>query len=757
MSSSPVELAFPFSVIRTGAHTCRSLLYTFPVPTIPLASGLGIEVDGTLAPGATLTGLLPAFQQLAPLTLAAVPRAAFNAGLKFSHDLPLPGDLGLTIAANSTGRLTIVRDQGRALDEGDPFQTITLDQGETYLAFSFSASIQPGASLDTGPLSFGFTKGLSHSWKIYRRFPDEALFGESLAQLLHGFVIPSTRDELRLVPEGVVLVFAGSGSITTSASFSFSMLASPLANLSLPGGLGLNAQPGLSLSLAPSLTLEGGYQVRIRKIAGPEVEIGLYQNKSSTQSLSIAGRAALPLRLGSFELTEQLIRAFAIGQPLVSREEMFAALPDEEDDFKKQRRIELIEEQLRKAVSTKFEASARISLGKTSSREPVWAYSVDPHVASPAADNTVNAALRGDFRDLIANPPGVRRLSSALADTETRSARLDINLLGLANFTSSTRLVMASRVEFDDRDQITMITDTSSVARVEALLANLGGDRRRLRRLMSESFLIQAAYTASGLNILPPRFRARHTYFEVHGNTSRAAMRDNLQALQALGLISPERTAAILDANQQFGRTTLYLETAYDSAAIDRLFFDQLGPRPQRAFEDAGRSALGALIAGDENRQLSARFAQLSPAADAFWEKMKAAGTPGLHQVFGIGAVGASGNLPLQVATSDFFAILDWAKAMRRAAQAAAEVRDMLGNKQVESADPRFETARQLLRARLTAVVARTSPHFGDPLGLLMVHVASSEAAKTGAILLSHATGRLLLGELHETAAAVGS
>lgn len=727
------------------------------MPTIPLASGLGIEVDGTLAPGASLTGLLPAFQQLAPLTLAAVPRAAFDAGLKFSRDLPLPGDLGLSVAANSTAHLTIVRDQGRALDEGDPFESITLGQGETYLAFSFSASIEPGVSLDTGPLSFGFSKGVSHLWKIYRRFPSEALFGASLAQMLHGFFIPSTRDELQLVPEDVVLVFAGSGSITTTASFSVAMPAAPLASLSLPGGQGLNAQPGLSLSLAPSLTLEGGYQVRIRQIPRGEVEIGLYQNKSSTQSLSVSARAALPLRLGSFELTEQLIRVLSARQSVISREEMFAALPDEEDDFKKQRRIERIEEQLRKAVNTKFEASARLSLSKTSSREPVWTYAVDPRVASPAADKAVNAALRGDFRDLIANPPGVRRLSSALAETEARSARLDINLLGLANFTSSTRLVMSSTVEFDDKDQITLVTDTSSVARLEALLLNLGGDGRRLRKLMSESFLIQAAYKASGLSVLPPAFKARHTYFEIHSNTSRGTMRDNLQALQALGLILPEQTASILDANGQFGRTTLYLETAYDDDAIGRLFFDQLGPRAQGKFEEAGRSALGALIAGDENRQLSARFAELSPAADAIWERMKATGTPGLHQVFGIGAVGASGNVPLQVATSDFFAILDWAKAMGDAAQAAAQVRDMLGGREVESTDPRFEAARQLLRRRLSAAVARTSNHFGDPLGLLMIHVASGESGKTGAILVSHATGRLLLGELKETAAGAGS
>jgi len=726
------------------------------VPTIPLASGLGLEVDGSLAAGASLAALLPSFQQLAPLTLAAVPRSAFDAGLKFSHALPLRGDFGLNIAANSTARLTIVRDQGRALDEGDPFETIALAEGETYLAFAFSASIEPGASLDAGPLSFGFSKGLSHDWKIYRRFPSEALFGESLAQLLHGFFVPSTLDELQSVGDGVVLVFAGSGLVTTTASFSLSMPVASLANFSIPGGQNLSVRPGLSLSVSPSVTLEGGYQVRIRKLGSGEVELGLYNSASKTASLSISGRASLPVKVGSFELTEQFIRALSVGQTVVSREEMFAALPDEGDDFKKQRRIEKMEEQFRKAVTTKFEASARISLGKTSSREPAWTYAVDPRVDSPAAGTAVGAALKGDFSGLRANPVGVRRLSSALAETESQAAKLDVNLIGLANFTSSTRLVLSSNIEFDGNDQITLVTDTSSVARTEALLVNLGGDGRRLRRLMSESFLIQAAYQASGLNILPPSLKARHTYFEIHNKTSRADMRDNLQALQALGLIAPERVAAILAKDEKFGRTTLYVEAAYDNAGIGRLFFDGTGPRPQREFEEAGRGALGALIAGDEHRQLSARFAGLSSAADALWEKMKEEGAPGLHGLFGIGAIGASTNLPLQTATSDFLAVLDWAKSMRAAAEAAREVREILGNRDVESTDPRFEAARQHLRNRLSAVVARTSEHFGDPLGLLMTHVASGESGKIGAILLSEATGRMLLGELKETAAGAG-
>lgn len=727
------------------------------MPTIPLASGLGLDFDGSLAPGASLATLLPSFQQLAPLTLAAVPRSAFNAGLNFTHDLPLRGDLGLNIAANSTARLTIIRDRGRALDEGDPFETITLGEDETYLAFSFSASIEPGVNLDAGPLSFGFSKGLSHEWKIYRRFSSEALFGQSFGQMLHGFFVPATRRELEQLDDDVVLVFAGSGSVTTSASLSLSMPVTALASVSIPGGQNLTVKPGLSLSVSPSVTLEGGYQVRLRKLDKGEVEVGLYKSTSKTKSLSISGRAALPVRAGSFELTEQFIRALSVGQPLVNREELFAALPDEADEFRKERRIEKMEEQFRKAVNTRFEASARIALSKTTSREPVWTYSVDPRAVSPAADEAVAAALKGDFRELLANPPGVRRVSSALAETESRSAKLDVNLLGLANFTSSTRLVMASNIEFDGKDQITLITDTSSVARTEALLVNLGGDGNRLRRLMSESFLIQAAYKASGLTILPPKLKARHTYFEVDNKTNRAEMRDNLQALQALGLITPEKVAELLETDKSFGRTTMYVEAAYDNTAIESLFFDGGSARSQAKFEDAGRSALGALIAGDENRQLSRRFAGFSLAANGLWERMKVAGAANLHDLFGIGATSVSGNLPLATATSDFFTILAWAKAMHAAAQTALDVRDMLGgDNKVESTDPRFEAARKLLRQRLSDAVAKTGEHFGDPLGLLMVHVASGEAGKIGAILLSHASGRMLLGELKETAAGAG-
>jgi hypothetical protein len=539
--------------------------------------------------------------------------------------------------------------------------------------------------------------------------------------MLHGFFVPATRRELEQLDDDVILVFAGSGSVTTSASFSLSMPVTALANVSIPGGQNLTVKPGLSLSVAPSLTLEGGYQVRLRKLDKGEVEVGLYNSTSKTKSLSISGRAALPVRAGSFELTEQFIRALSVGQSVVNREELFAALPDEADEFKKHRRIEKMEEQFRKAVNTKFEASARISLSKSSLREPVWTYAVNPAVVSQASDKAIAAALKGNFAELLANPPGVRRVSSALAETESRSAKLDINLLGLANFTSSTRLVVSvqHRVRRQRSDHSHHRHFVGHPHRGFA-----GESRRRQQptpppdeRKLSD----------------PGRLQSQRTHhFSAQAQGSAHLFRNRQQdqprrnARQSAGppgarLVMPEKVAEILETDQNFGRTTMYVEAAYDNAAIESLFFDGGSARSQDKFEDAGRSALGALIAGDEHRQLSSRFAGFSVAANALWERMKVAGAANLHDLFGIGAASASGNLPLATATSDFFAILDWAKTMHAAAQVALDVRNMLGGDQkVESTDPRFEAARKLLRQRLSDAVARTGEHFGDPLGLLM-------------------------------------
>lgn len=719
------------------------------MPTIPLASGLGLNLDGSLAPGAKIETLFPVFTQFAPLTLATVPRSTFSLGLDFSKSVDIGQDL--SIAPGTTLQIELLKDNGRPLDADDPFSAITIANGDAWLAMTLTASLGASFSLDTGFRPLGLAPKLAHDWKVYRRFSSSRLFGEALAETFHAFVLPLSPVDLTNLSKDVVLVFSGSGSITAKTTVSFALPVTPLAALDLPLGQSLNVTPGASIGLTPSITLEGGYQVRLRRLDDAEVELGVYQRRAHTEKLSLSAKATLSSNLGSFELGSQLISALTIGQPVVNQDEILKALPDDPSDpFAKQRRAENFEKTLRAAVNTKVEASLTASLSHTSLHEPAWTYAIKPNVL---AGDVLKEALHGDYRKLLANPPGARRVSSVLTDTNITTQRLDINLIGLLNFTSVTKLVMSSELDFNDKDQLTLITDTASVSVLEALTINFGKSADRLRSLLNETFLLKAAYQASGLGMLPPTLKSKHTYFEVNADTSREDMRKNLQVLQTLGLTTSDHVNQILEGAANFGRTTFYVQAIYDNDAINDLLFAGKDPKSLRAFEDVARTSLGALIAGDELRAMSRQFTDLGPTADALWNDAK---DNGLKSVFPIPANDSRQNVIRENAVTDFSKLVNWSSALAKTAKAVQAARDTLGHGPVASTDPKFDKVRRNLHHDIGAAASASKEHFGDPLGLVMIHVASGGVGKPGAILTINGKAQTF-GSLAQTAAAAGA
>ncbi|MGH9674903.1 MAG: hypothetical protein ACRD44_17155, partial [Bryobacteraceae bacterium] len=254
--------------------------------------------------------------------------------------------------------------------------------------------------------------------------------------------------------------------------------------------------------------------------------------------------------------------------------------------------------------------------------------------------------------------------------------------------------------------------------RLRALLANLGGDGKRLRRMLSENFLIEAAYQAAGGKLLPPEFLSRHSYLEIHDSTNRAGMKNNLDVARVLGLISRDEQSRRLGDGGGFGRTTFYAETRYGSAAVRRMFLDAGGQaRPVDEYEVLGRSALGALLAGDEDQQMRLRVADLGLAGDDLWRRMKQTGNVNAFApLFGFPA--GSIDPRVAAASADYFAITGWAEAMHNTGLALADA----------------AASREALKERLGDVVKRTGEHFGDPLGMIMVYLAADENAARRAI-----------------------
>ena len=310
----------------------------------------------------------------------------------------------------------------------------------------------------------------------------------------------------------------------------------------------------------------------------------------------------------------------------------------------------------------------------------------------------------------------------------------ELTMLGLLNNLSVTAITQVATIERNAAGDITLITDSANASRLNALLVNLGQDTKRLRKMMSENFLIEAVYHATGLGLLPPEFRSKHTYIEVHENTGRDGMKDNLDVARVLGIITPAEEERRLGTASQFGRTTLYAELNYNSDAVRGIFLDPAGnPRTVEDYETLGRSALGALLSGDEGQELRLRYADLGLAGNDLWERMKQTGNvAGFGELFGLS--NAPGDPRVAAAGSDYIAITDWAGAMSGAASAVRDIEKQLSGAAVAANDANLAGLRQVLKKRLTGVLKKTGEHFGDPLGMIMVYLASEQ--KAGKIVL---------------------
>jgi hypothetical protein len=243
--------------------------------------------------------------------------------------------------------------------------------------------------------------------------------------------------------------------------------------------------------------------------------------------------------------------------------------------------------------------------------------------------------------------------------------------------------------------------------------------------MLSEQFLIEAVYQVADVKVLPPGFQARHTYLEVRNGTSRKEMKDNLDVARVLTLITPAEQERRMGDREAFGRTTLFAELRYSDEALRRVFLNGGEPRPLSEYEEFGRSALGALLAGDEEGELRRSYADLGQAGTELWDKMKREGPFNFGSLFRLPKT----DPRVGAAVSDYAAITDWAKSMRAAGLALQEVARILAESAPGAQDAALTAARERLKERLADVVRETHDQFGDPLGMLMVYLAANQDA----------------------------
>ena len=689
------------------------------MPTIRISDQLGVSVDAEVAPGATwlryareIPGILlrgGSIQNLQLFTLADPAVTDLQPALGFQQPVNLGENIPqLTLRAEAGGSFRVIKRDTvrRFLFSPDQYgDNIEIAAGACYVAVGFHATA--GAGVEAGSaLQFGVDAGGGLTVESYREFPDGAnapTLIEALRRSIGEFVLPGGAEDFAAMPAGAIVTITGTGTLKFSATANLLAVANPLATVALPSPLpALAIKQGASVEVGASWKISSEYQVRVRKTGPRSVRLGWYRKHGSEVKVSATARAGIGAGLGDADLFTTVISAVSSNAAADLGELRGAGLTE----AKAREFADAVEN----AVNRKLELSVAAELGSLDQNQAAFLYDIDLAALDHQGRQAIGAAIAGDLTplaDLDSLPAGISGVSRILSTLRESRWSLKINLLGIFNYGSVSKLALSGRVTYTPSTGEVVIADAATAKRFVTASVNFGADEEKLRHLLAESFLITAAYRVSGTVVSPPELGSSHLFFRLDASAGRSDLRRSAAIATALGL----HGAALPEGVQDFGRTSVLAQARYDDALAHALFLHADGtPRALEEYESAGRRAIRALVLPDGDDAF-----RLRPATDnVLWERMKKLGPANFHEL--LPRPQADGVRP------DYLAIQWWAESMRSTA-------DVLVRMNQDGAD--VLAMRDELGRHLRTVAARAHEQFGSPWGLVALFIVSGEAAET--------------------------
>jgi len=689
------------------------------MPTIKITDELSAPVDVTLAPTSTLLKYakeLPGMvlhgadlSRLRFLTLSDPAVQSLQAGLAFARPIEL-GANGpeLTLRADAGLSFEVVTG---SLFPADHFgENIAIPDGQCYFAVGFHAGTGAGVSATSGALTFGIDAGTEVSVASYRPFankPEDApTFFEAIKTSLGELVLPADADDLRAMPAACVVTVGGHGTLKFSGSANLLAVANPLATLALPGPLpALSIQQSASVNVGASWEVSTDYQIRAQKLDARRVRLGWYRKHASEVTVTASAKVGISASFGDTDLFPTLIGAISSDAHADLEELKKAGVSADQ--------ATAIASAVKAAVDRKLQVSVAAEFGSLESDQAAFLYEIDMTALDATAADAVRRSLRGDLGGFTAGalPAGVTEVRSILTHANASRFKLKLNLLGIFNFASVSKLALQGVVTFTPSTGELVISDKATADRFRSTAVNFGADEDKLRHVMAESFLITAAYRGSQAVIAPPQLSSSHVFYRMDHDASRDDLRRHAAIAQALGLTPAELPAAV----SKFGKTSVVAEASYDDALSRGLFLDADGqPRPRADYEAAGLRGVAMLVLPDGDDAFR-RIPALQP---EIWSRMKDLGPNELRQIF-------PNQLQAAVVSADYLAIQWWADTMT----ATGEILSRMAARGADPHDPRFQQLRQELADHLREVAARAHEQFGQPWGLVSMFQLSRKSA----------------------------
>ena len=714
------------------------------MPTISITDQLGVEINVALNDDSALAKYIKDLKELklselkfTPLEntpLDQAPLKSLTTGVAIEQPVGVGIDkTEMKIGAGVSGRINLLSAKDEQLFDPDVFaDPIAIGADQIYLAMGISARLSGELATKTGDLGFGFGAGTQIVLSTYRLFEKSAAGVypnclEALKQTVAGFVIPGDLEDLAKIANGAVTTVEGNGILKFSGNVNVLSVVNPLAVVNLPDPIGaLKVNSGSAIKLGASFEITGAYQIRVQKLGSDKFRLGYYKKRGTEFSLKVSASSGLSVGVGKFDLIEELVKAIS-SNPAVDVEELKKGGLSEAQ-------IEGIKKVIEAGVSRKLELALGFELNSEQSSEAAFLFELELSKLDQAARQAVHAALDGDLSGFGSGgetpPPGITLVRSILTEIQKEKHALKFNLLGIYNFISVSTLILKGRVMFEPATGELIITDTATASRIAASTLNFAADAEKLRKVLAESVLLTVAYQCSKLVVKEAKLKVAHSYFELHSKTDRMAMKNNLDVFEALGLMDKAEKEKVLATATQFGRTTFYVETAYDDEVANNLFLDDGAPRSQKEYERAGREALALLVQPGEEDE----FRRLPASDDDLWKEMSTQGQPNFRFIAKLETLNPAA---LAAVTTDYTVIKWWAESMAKMSEELAELRQFLQDHPgVDPENNIFKSLRKKLAGRLKDVASNTKSEFGDPWGLVAMDQVSGGNAGAKSLLV---------------------
>jgi len=718
--------------------------------TIPLTDKLGLELN---AEPAETSALLKYVQQLPKLhldsldlskigglTLDQPALTSLTTGVSFQDPITLSaGGPALTVAAGVSGSIGLIADVG-GLPGNDDSMELAADA--CYLEFKIEATASADLSASSGLLTFGASPSSQLEVTSCSRFAPKV--GITLLQAVQDtvsqFSITASSSDFAGLQPGQITRVSASGALTLSGTADLLATANPLAAASLPAPLpAVAVSAGGSVTVGVSCEIETEYEVVARKLDGGSVRLGWYPKSAAEVTVKVSASEGISAGFSGTDLFSRVVAAISASPQADLKELAGAGVSDDQ--------ATAIQGAVTSATCRKLEISVAAAISAKDSTAAAFLYEINPSALNDQSRLAVDQALQGNLTGLHASGlTGVSCVSSVWDNVRSTSVELDVNLLGILNYSSISSLSLEGKVLYEPATGSMAITDKATAERIQSTEVNFGADTGKLRHVLAESFLITAVYHGAKQIAAGPALHCCHSFFELRNSTSAQDMKSKLQTGFAIGLLSASEAKPPAGVSD-FGRTLFTASTDYDADLVTAMFLDAGGtPLPHERFETAGRMAIQYLVQeGDDDA------ARRYPAIDdTLWNRMKELGQPGFPSLFpGIAA-------PLAAAIeADYSTIQWWADAMVATARKLSEFRSWLNQHPAAALeDPDFQQRRNDLAGYLRGVAANTREEFGQPWGLIAMNQLAGSTA--GAKILISGPD-LVLSKRRYLAAAVGA